>query len=136
MCIALDARASTKDVDAWFTEPAAVRDAAKRVAEDMNLPDDWLNDAAKAYIPEDAGFERWRAYSHLDVSVANEQTLLAMKCAASRSPEDARDIRFLTDRLGLSSAKEILDLVERYYPADRLPVRTRLLLEEMFGEGG
>lgn len=64
MCIALAARPATKDVDAWFTEPQSVRAAAKAVADELQLPEDWLNDAAKAFVPQGAGFERWRAYSN------------------------------------------------------------------------
>lgn len=135
MCIALNARASTKDVDGWFTEPQAVRAAARQVAAEMHLPDDWLNDAAKAFIPGGATFERWRSFDHLDVSVADDRTLLAMKCAAARTEEDVADVRTLAARLGLTTAADVLGIVVRFYPIERLPVRTRLLVEELFGVG-
>jgi hypothetical protein len=55
-----------------------------------------------------------------------------MKCAAARTAEDSADIRFLADQLGLRSSQEVLSIVLQYFPAEQLPVRTRLLLEEMF----
>ena len=134
LCLAHNTRTSTKDVDGWFTSPAEVRAAATRVADEMALPPDWLNDAAKGFIPDGAGFDRWRAFDHLDVLTADDRTLLAMKCAAARTAEDAADIRFLADRLGLRSSKGVIDVVLAYYPAERLPVRTRLLLEEMLDD--
>lgn len=134
MCLALDERESTKDVDAWFTEPEAVRAAARSVAEELGLPEDWLNDAAKAFVPKGAGFEVWRAFSHLEVLVADDATMFAMKCAAARTEEDAGDIRILAGRLGLRSSVDALEVVLRYYPERQLPVRTRLLLEELLDD--
>jgi hypothetical protein len=134
MCLVHQARPATKDVDAWFTNPQAVRDAAREIAAELGLPDDWLNDAAKAYVPAHAGYETWQAMSHLSVSTVDARTLLAMKCAAARTVEDSADIRFLAAHLGLRSSAEILQVVLNYFPVDRLPVRVRLLLEEMFDE--
>lgn len=135
MCLVHQARPATKDVDAWFTEPQVVREAARAVAAEMGLDEDWLNDAAKAFVPPNAGYETWQALSHLSVSTVDARTLLAMKCAAARSSADAADIRFLANLLGLRSAEEILQVVLAYFPANRLPVRVRLLLEEMFDDG-
>lgn len=135
MCLVHDARPATKDVDAWFTSPEVVRAAAREVAAELTLDENWLNDAAKAFVPPNAAYETWRAFSHLTISTVDARTLLAMKCAAARTVEDGDDIRFLAGRLGLSSSRAILDVVGEYYPEDRLPVRVRLLLEELFDDG-
>jgi len=134
MCLVFRARDATRDVDAWFEGSAEVRAAAARVAEALGLPADWLNDAAKAFIPPKAVFESWRSLPNLEILVADTRTLFAMKCAASRTGEDAADIRLLARELGLTSSADALKLVLTYYPADRLPVRTRLLLEELLDD--
>lgn len=131
MCLVHDARPATHDVDAWFTEPQVVRAAAREVAADLGLAHDWLNDAAKAFVPARAQYETWEAMSNLTISTVDARTLLAMKCAAARTGEDAADIRFLAEHLGLPSASEVLRVVLEYFPAESLPVRVRLLLEEM-----
>jgi hypothetical protein len=136
MCLVHKARPATKDVDGWFTSPQAVREAARAVAVEMDLDENWLNDAAKAFVPEHPGYETWQALSHVTISTVDARTLLAMKCAAARTELDVEDIRFLANELGLRSAEEVLRVVLTYFPAERLPVRVRLLLEEMFDDRG
>lgn len=55
-----------------------------------------------------------------------------MKCAAARTNQDAHDIRTLAHRLGLTTPAAVLEVVTAFYPADRIPVRARLLVEELF----
>ena len=132
MCLAFDARPATKDVDAWFAPSETVRAAAREVADELGLPSDWLNDAAKAFVPPNASFELYREWPHLRVALADARTLFAMKAAAARTLEDAADLRFLLGRLGIRTAEEALRVVLEFFPAERLPIRTQLLIEELF----
>ena len=50
-------------------------------------------------------------------------------------PSDVADIVFLVRHLGLKSAQEVLDLVARHYPENRIPVKTQYLVEGLFEEG-
>lgn len=51
-----------------------------------------------------------------------------------RTQEDAADIRTLAQALALHTSADALAVVLAYYPPERLPVRTRLLLEEVLDD--
>ena len=51
MALAYDARRATVDGDATFLPAVEVRQAARRVADQLGLEPDWLNDGAKAFMP-------------------------------------------------------------------------------------
>ena len=134
MCLALNARAATRDVAAWFESARVVREAAARVAVQSGVPDTWLNDAVKAWLSPRGEFDNFLELSHLKVFVARPTYLLAMKCAAMRLGEefhDLDDVRYLLRYLNISTANEALDVVTRYFDETQLPARTRLALEEL-----
>jgi hypothetical protein len=143
MVLAFAARLSTKDVDGIFQPVQLIRDLAHRIAEDQGLPDDWLNDGVKGFVSarHETTSGDLPQLPHLRLTMPVPEYLLAMKCMAARlgatagEPSDVSDIVFLIRRLGLKSSAEVLDLVGRYYPANRIPVRTRYLIEGLFDEG-
>ena len=143
MVLAFTARLATKDVDAIFTPPKLIRELAQQIAEDQQLPANWLNDAVKGYISErhDTASANLPQFPHLRLTMPVPEYLLAMKCMAARiagtteEPSDVSDISFLIRHLKLSSAKEVLDLIVQYYPASRIPAKTQYLVEGLFEAG-
>ena len=143
MVLAFTARLSTKDVDAIFLPTPLIRDLARRIGEEQQLPDNWLNDGVKGDVS--ARHETTPGdlpqFPHLRLTMPVPEYLLAMKCMAARlggttgEPTDIPDIVFLIRHLGLGSARAVLDVVGQYYPANRIPVKTQYLVEGLFEEG-
>lgn len=134
MCLVHQAREATQDVDAYFQPAAELRAAAARVALDAGIPEDWLNDAVKAFLSERGTFAAYLQLSHLTVHTADPAYLLAMKCLSARIGEefhDIDDIRFLLRCLNLTSAEGAREVIGRYYPLERFPQKTLYLLEEL-----
>lgn len=136
MCLALDARPATRDVDAFFRPSKAIREAAARVAAKAGVPDAWLHDAVQAWLSPRGEFESYLELSHLAVFVAQPTYLLAMKCAALRLGEefhDLEDVRYLLRYLNITSPTQGLEIVGKYFDESRLHPKTRLVLEELLG---
>lgn len=134
MALAFDARRSTRDVDALFHPKSEVYDAARRVASDLGLPEDWLNDAVKGYVPGvDPSAIPVFEKPGLAVSAASARFMLAMKLRAARVELDATDIEFLANLLGLRSVEEVLQVGVERFGEEGLPVRARYLVQELFG---
>jgi len=134
MCLVLDARDSTKDVDAFFRPTKSVREAAARVAAQANVASDWLNDAVKGFLSERGEFVPYFERPHLRVYVAEPHYLLAMKCAAMRIGEefhDLDDVRYLLRHLDVSTLDQALEIVGCFFDEDQLHPKTRLALEEL-----
>jgi hypothetical protein len=107
--------------------------AAAAVAVRHDLPEDWLNDGVKGFLPGDDPQARPVYESEaLRVDVASPQYLLAMKLLAARE-QDVEDIVLLYRLCGFTSVAEGLDLVESVYPGRTIAPKVQFLLEEFFG---
>jgi hypothetical protein len=136
MCLALDARDSTRDVDAAFHPAEVVRKAAARVADAAGVPEGWLNDSVKGWLSDRGEFGPYLELPHLKVFVARPEYLLAMKCIAWRIGagfSDENDVRYLLRYLNITTAKAALEIVLKYFDASRIPAKTSLALEELLG---
>ncbi len=132
MCLVFQARRATKDVDAIFEPTQQIRDAAKIVAARIGAPDDWLNDAAKAFFHVDPPREDVLSFPNLRVWAPTARYMLAMKCVSARfDSHDLDDTRFLIEYLQLQSTAEVFAVIEAYYPKRLIPPKAQFLLEEL-----
>ena len=132
MALAYDDGRVTRDVDALFVPAPEVRQVAEDMSIAHGLEPDWLNDAAKGFLPGDDESPRTVFESEsLLVQVPSPQYLLAMKLHASRDERDLDDAAVLFNRLGYSSGQDCIDLLTQTYPLGQLLPRHRSLAEEV-----
>jgi len=151
LVLTTDFRVGTQDVDAVFeADRGFVRTAAHEIADEFGWDDNWINDGVKGFLSTQDSAQGakslLRSYPSetgpgLRVFVASPSYLFAMKCLAMRAAgvdqsEDVDDIRRLGADLGIRNAAEAIAVVMRYYPAGKLPPKTRFGLEEIFGGVG
>jgi hypothetical protein len=136
MALAYSTRRVTRDIDAVFEPKSAIYTAATKVAEDLGLPEDWLNDAVKAFMPgSDEHAHSVPDIRGIEVTTASPRYLLAMKLMAMRFGEDDEDIEILLQECGLTDVEEAIALVKQMYPLQEPPAKTRFFLEEILGVG-
>ena len=134
MCLSLQARPSTKDIDSYFVPAAVLRRAAQMVADEEDLNPNWLNDAVKGYLSDNGEFKNFLDLSNLKVLVATPEYLLAMKCLSMRLGKefhDEVDVRFLLRYLNIERYDDAISTISKFYPHDRFPQKTLNALEEM-----
>ncbi|MBL4772850.1 MAG: hypothetical protein JKX98_04400 [Alcanivoracaceae bacterium] len=134
MCLALNARASTMDVDGLFKPATIVRNLAKDVGVDYGVGENWLNDSVKEFFSEHGTFSEFLQLTHLKIYCATAEYLLAMKCLAMRIGEgfhDISDINYLLRHLNIEAYQQACDVIAQYYPIERFPQKTLFALEEI-----
>ncbi|MCB0385564.1 MAG: hypothetical protein KDD43_09235 [Bdellovibrionales bacterium] len=133
MCLVYNARESTKDVDAIFEPTKIIRRLAEKIGKQEGLPPTWLNDGAKGFIFPGFGREEILNLSHLRVWAPEPKYMLAMKCISARwDTSDRDDVVFLIKLLKLKKAKQVFDLIEAYYPKNKIPSKTQFFVDELF----
>jgi len=138
MCVALNARPATRDVDAYFEPTKIVREAAASVARSLDVPENWLNDAAKGYMSADGDYRPFLELPNLRVLMAQPEYLLAMKCLAFRLGaefHDEADVRYLLRYLNIDRYEAAIAVITRYYPRERFPQKAFYALEEILSGG-
>jgi hypothetical protein len=118
--------------------PASVRTAVAQVAETNGLSPNWLNDGAKGFASgQSTELKEILKFSHLRVVAPTAEYILAMKCLAARvglDEHDKEDTKYLMKHLGLRSPNTVLEIVEKYYPKDRIPAKTQYFIQEVCNE--
>jgi hypothetical protein len=122
-------REATRDVDAVVRQHEIARQLALKVAQELDLPDDWLNDRVKQFLAEKEAKRQLNAADFgegLRVSVPTAAYLLAMKLRACRPPlpgypGDYGDIRFLVQKMGITSVAAAEGIHDKFFPNDALP---------------
>ncbi len=112
----------TFDVDAVFHPTGPVLEVAADIAAERNLPPDWLNNDATAYVPFIDPNE-WVQLFHdgdVTVSTAPAKMLLAMKLKANRGRRDADDINRLLAICHIKSVDQAQQVYERYHAQETL----------------
>ncbi len=134
MCLVYGARPSTKDVDAIFQPSEIIREAAKEIANEYELVNDWLNDGVKGFLVEHPR-KVFLNLSHLVVMVADPEYMLAMKSLSARiDGTDSKDIEFLINKLKITTVDEVFKIIDKYYPRRIIKPATQFFLEEVFDE--
>jgi hypothetical protein len=132
MALAYDEARLTRDVDAVFEPRFVIRPLVEKIGARHGLAYDWLNDAAKGFLPGDDTAPRtvYETESLL-VQVASPEYLLALKLHSGRAERDIDDAVKLWGIAGYTSAEQGHELLRARYPASLLLARHRFIVEDV-----
>lgn len=103
MVLRFNARPSTRDVDAVILQPREarlVRELGRRVADEFEWTEDWLNDGAKGYLAGISDGPIIFEAPGIEARAPSMEQLLAMKLSAWRDDIDISDARRLLQEVG------------------------------------
>jgi hypothetical protein len=135
MALVHSARDMTKDIDALYEPKSSINEIAAKIAEEHDLPGDWLNDSVKGFVGVNVPVESFLKLPGLIINTVSAEYLLSMKLLSARYGEkDYEDIAFLIEELGISSASEAYGIIEKYWPQRTVAPKTMYIIEEFFDD--
>ncbi len=134
IALAYNGDRTTRDIDAIFEPKMRVYAITKIMADELGLPRDWLNDGVKGLLPDfkDGGLQFTVAGEGIRIVVPSPEYLFAMKAVSARIGIDDDDVRLLGRRIGITSAAEAFEAVERFYRRERVSAKAGFYLETIF----
>ncbi len=136
MCLAFKTRESTQDIDALMTPSDVIQKAAFNVSQTLGLENNfWINDAVKVFNSEKPEFISTDfQFSNLNILIASAKYMFAMKALAARSgTNDEDDILYLKKHLQLNKIEEAMQIINQFYPSEKLSLESKALLKDLFG---
>jgi hypothetical protein len=132
-------RSATLDIDATFRPSGEISEVVHAMARERGLPEDWLNERAKGFIPfnNQDEFEIVLEQGTVTISIAQPRLLLAMKLRANRGPRDVPDVLALIAVCGLRSYEQVARLYEDYHAQEVMAYPMEMRVRDYFrpGEG-
>lgn len=141
LMLSFDYREATFDIDFVPVSGAAdkISDIANRAAMSLGFPQDLLRDDVSIFVSDAARYEVYGEFpkgeGNLRVFTATPEYIFSMKLLAMRNSmetHDMRDIWELADACNIDDAEAAISMLEKFYPGQALPIRNRLILEDVF----
>lgn len=131
-------RDATKDVDALVRQSEIGKMLAAKVADELGLPADWLNDDVKQFLAEKEAKRRTSETEFgegVRIVVPTAAYLLAMKLRACCPPlpgyaGDYGDIRFLVHKMEIKSVEEAEAIHDKFFPHGALTIEAREVVKD------
>lgn len=135
MCLALNAREGTHDIDAIFNPKMDILRIANEVGEELGLPAGWFNDGVKGFISKNNTMIPFQQMSNLSIYVASPEYMFAMKAVSCRLDviNEINDIKFLVKHLNITTLEQAERIIYNYYPKSRVQQKTIYMLMELLG---
>ena len=117
MALAYDADRTTSDIDAILRPRDLVYNEANSMAEELGIPDDWLNDSVRSLMPSnpDDAPKAIAEFPGITITTGSPEFMLAMKSMVTRkSVADLQDAAKICVMLGIYDEYYLERTIRKY----------------------